>query len=177
MSEFIILISLGYRAFTELHHWMSCCWSSSNFQLQGTDRLSSMLTASTIPFCSFFPWNWRSGLPRTCLMSWICQTPAMSGAQQTWTIFLFTAWFQTDGAITCTPFNASSLNPICIEGLCGRSVFLSIWKSIASMARMLRCVDIQSIFTLFIIIYHIYETIILGIYQSWYQNIPFIYFL
>jgi hypothetical protein len=45
------------------------------------------------------------------------------------------------------------------------------------MARMLRCVDIQSIFTLFIIIYHIYETIILGIYQSWYQNIPFIYFL
>jgi hypothetical protein len=141
MSEFIILISLGYRAFTELHHWMSCCWSSSNFQLQGTDRLSSMLTASTIPFCSFFPLNWRSGLQRTCLMSWICQTPAMSGAQQTWTIFLFTAWFQTDGAITCTPFNVLSLNRICIEELCRHSVSLSTWKHISSMAEMLRCVN------------------------------------
>ncbi len=147
--------------------WMSCCWSSRCFQLQGrtrtANRLSSMLTASTIPLCTFctqicsiFIRNWRSGWPRTCQKSWIWQTPAMSGALKPWTIFLFTAWFQTDGAITCTPFNASSLNPICIKGLCGRGVFLSKWKSIASMARtwMLRWVDIQSICNLSIIIYH-----------------------
>ena len=52
------------------------------------------------------------------------------------------------------------------RGLCGRCVFLSKWKSIASMARMLRCVDIQSICNLSIIIYHIYEIFILGVYHS-----------
>ena len=160
------------RAFMKPRPWMSCCWSSRCFQLQGrtrtANRLSSMLTASTIPFCSIFLRNWRSGWPRTCQKSWICQTPVMSGAQKPWTIFLFTAWFQTDGAITCTPFNASSLNPICIEGLCGRGVFLSKWHSIASMARMLRWVEIQSVCNLSIIIYHLYDRYILGTYLSCY---------
>jgi hypothetical protein len=40
------------------------------------------------------------------------------------------------------------------------------------MVRMLRCVDIQPICNLSIIIYHIYEMFILGIYYSWHQNIP-----
>jgi hypothetical protein len=77
-------------------------------------------------------------------------------------------------AETCTPFNESSLNPIRIEGLCERGGFFSKWKSIASMARMLRCVDIQTVFNLFIIIYHTSEWFILGIYHSFYQNIPFL---
>ncbi len=85
---------------------------------------------------------------------------------------VFAAWFQTDGATTCTPFNASSLNLICIEGLCGRGVILSKWKRIASMASMLRCVDIQPICNLSFIIYHIYELFIHGIYQFCYENIP-----
>ena len=133
---------------------------------------------------SDFAWNRYVGLVRKHILSGTgacayrfdqeCGTPHQQQGCFPWTIFLFTAWFQTGGAITCTPFNASSLNRICIEGLCGRGVFLSIWKIIASMARMLRCVDIQTVFNLFIIIYHTYEWFILGIYHSFYQNIPFL---
>ncbi len=78
------------------------------------NRHSNMLTASTTPFCRFFHSSWRSwsGSPIIWRKSWICQTLETSGALKTWTTFLLAALFQTDGAITCTPFTPLSSNLI-----------------------------------------------------------------
>jgi hypothetical protein len=84
--------------------------------------------------------SWQSGSPRTWLTSWVCQTPATSGLLRSWTSFLLAVWFQTVGAITCTPFTLLSLNQICIEELCVHCVIRSTWPSIAFVARMLRWV-------------------------------------
>ena len=77
----IVILPWLSRVKTELHLWMSCCWSRSSFQHQGptrdVTRHSSMRTGGTIPFCSSFHSSWRSGSPRTCPTSWIyqiCQT-------------------------------------------------------------------------------------------------------
>ncbi len=133
------------RALTEPRLWTSCCWSSSFFQRQGPTKgrnrdSSSMPTATDTPFYSFFRSSWQGGSPRTWLTSWVCQTPATSGLLRSWTAFLLAVWFQTVGAITCTPFNLFNLNQIGIEELCVHGVIRSTWPSIAFMARMLRCI-------------------------------------
>ncbi len=96
------------RALNGLHPWMSSCWNSSSLQRQGSttcmNRHFSMLISDTIPLCSFFYSSWHSGLPRTCLMSWICPTAEMSWALRTWITYLHAAWFkfQIERVILCT---------------------------------------------------------------------------
>ena len=139
-----ILLVLA-RALTALHLWTLCCWSSrSLLQLRATKGPTSyfhMPTAGTTPFCSFFLSSWQSGSLRTWLTSCVCDLPlAKIGVLLNWTEFLLSVWCLIGGAITCTLFTQSNLNPICIEESCVLGVIRSTWPSIAFVERILRCV-------------------------------------
>ena len=105
------------------------------------NRALNMLSDGATPFCSSCPKSWRSGSPTAWLMSWTChqrQGVVTTGVLRTSTVFFCSALSLTDRAITCTHLTVSSLNLTCIAELCSLYATLSIWRTTAFMAKILR---------------------------------------
>ncbi len=107
-------------------HFSTC---QDRHWIQGDKSLLS--STSTIPFCSFFPRNWLSGLPTTWLRSCISLPIKTSPFPQP---SIYANLLRDSSCLTrvesiFTPLRQLNLSQICIAGLCALSASPSISKS------------------------------------------------